>query len=136
MNLNSFTCIFENLSGHCGCGSCSCQSSKIVPSKIFMVGHPRNFYSSKISRYTVIIILHVVVNLKDVSGGGSESLSGGERGEEVREEVHTAWIPTPHTQLLLAQKQPTKDPAHLTCPALVADVRVVSKHLICKFQNV
>ena len=35
------------------CGSCSCQSSKILPSKFFTILHPRNFYSSKISGYTV-----------------------------------------------------------------------------------
>ena len=44
----------ENLSKHCGYGSRSCQSSKILPSKLFMIGHhPRNFYSLKISSYTV-----------------------------------------------------------------------------------
>ena len=51
----------------------------------------------------------------------------GEEGEvSIREELYTAWLPTPQTQQLLAQAQPTKDPNYLTCPALVADVRVVS----------
>ena len=47
--------------------------------------------------------------------------------EEVSEEIYTAWIPSPRTQELLAQPQPTKDPSHLTCPALVADVKMVSE---------
>ena len=46
--------------------------------------------------------------------------------EEIPEEIHMAWVPTPKTQELLTQSQPTKDPNHLTCPALVADVRMVS----------
>lgn len=73
------------------------------------------------------------IGVKDVGGG--EPLSeegGGERGREeesevlVREELYTAWVATPQTQQLLAQAQPTKDPNYLTCPALVADVRMVS----------
>ena len=54
------------------------------------------------------------------------SEEGGEGEVSIREELHTAWVPTPQTQQLLAQAQPTKDPNYLTCPALVADVRVVS----------
>lgn len=73
--------------------------------------------------------------MKDIGGVIAEALSeegegvGGEGEGEgevlVREELHTAWVPTPHTQQLLAQVQPTKDPNYLTCPALVADVRMV-----------
>ena len=69
------------------------------------------------------------VGVKDVVGGGgvSETRSEEEEGEIViREDLQTAWIPTPRTQQLLAQDQPTKDPSNLTCPALVADVQVVS----------
>ena len=54
MNLENFT--LENLSKQCRYGSRSRWSSKILPSKFFMIGHPRNFYSSKISSYTVLTV--------------------------------------------------------------------------------
>ena len=74
------------------------------------------------------------IGVKDVGGGESLSEEGGEREGEregegeisIREELYTAWMATPQTQRLLAQAQPTKDPNYLTCPALVADVRMVS----------
>ena len=73
------------------------------------------------------------VGVKDVGSGETLSEEGereGEREEEgetlIREELYTAWVATPQTQRLLAQAQPTKDPNYLTCPALVADVRMVS----------
>ena len=83
------------------------------------------------------------VGVKEVVGGGvsAEPLSevGGREGEEggeiegevlIREDLHMAWIPTPQTQQLLSQAQPTKDPNYLTCPALVADVRAVSQYIV------
>lgn len=50
---------------------------------------------------------------------------------EVAEAIYTAWVPSAKTQELLNQSQPTKDPSHLTCPALVADVRMVSSMFLC-----
>ena len=47
MNLENFT--FENVTRHCGYGSRSCQSSKTLPSKFFIISHLQNFYSLKIS---------------------------------------------------------------------------------------
>ena len=38
MNLENFT--LENLSKHCGYCSHSCQSSKILPSKLFVIARP------------------------------------------------------------------------------------------------
>lgn len=51
---------------------------------------------------------------------------------EVPEEVQRAWVPSPPTQALLSQPQQTKDPSHLTCPALVADVRMVGPPVIAQ----
>ena len=83
------------------------------------------------------------VSVKEVVGGGvsaePSSEAGGAEGEGgaeiegevlIREDLHTAWIPTPQTQQLLSQAQPTKDPNYLTCPALVADVRAVSQYIV------
>ena len=50
--------------------------------------------------------------------------------ELVPEEIYTAWLPSPKTQEVLNQSQPSKDPSYLTCPALVADVRMVSEWLL------
>ena len=73
------------------------------------------------------------IGVKDVGGGETLSEEGGREGERegegetlIREDLYTAWVATPQTQRLLAQAQPTKDPNYLTCPALVADVRMVS----------
>jgi hypothetical protein len=78
------------------------------------------------------VLSSLPVGVQDVSGVG-EAVSEGEEGEGrgegevlVREELYAVWVPTPQTQQLLAQSQPTKDPNYLTCPALVADVRLVS----------
>jgi hypothetical protein len=78
------------------------------------------------------VLSSLPVGVQDVGGVG-EAVSEGEGGEEggeegevsIREELYAAWVPTPQTQQLLAQSQPTKDPNYLTCPALVADVRLV-----------
>ena len=73
------------------------------------------------------------IGVKDVGSGETLSEEGEREGERegegevsIREELYTAWVATPQTQRLLAQAQPTKDPNYLTCPALVADVRMVS----------
>ena len=73
------------------------------------------------------------VSAEPSSEAGGEGEGGGETEGEVliREDLHTAWIPTPQTQQLLSQAQPTKDPNHLTCPALVADVRSVGQLWLC-----
>ena len=68
--------------------------------------------------------LPVLVGEKEVAEGVSESYV---EGEEIREELQTAWVPTAKTQQLLTQAQPSRDPNNLTCPALVADVRMVSR---------
>ena len=66
--------------------------------------------------------LPLLVGVTEVGVAG-EAIS---EAEVIHEELHTAWIPTPKIQQLLSQTQPTKDPNYLTCPALVADVRMVS----------
>ena len=52
----------RKLSRHCGYGCRWCQCSKILSSKFFMIGHPWNFYSSKISSYTVYFSISYLVS--------------------------------------------------------------------------
>ena len=94
-------------------------------------GVPHNSYNlpplRKKSLRTQMLSSSLSIGVKDVAGV-SETLSEEREGEVlIHEELHTAWVPTPWTQQLLAQTQPTKDPSHLTCPALVAGVRVVRR---------
>lgn len=46
--------------------------------------------------------------------------------QEVSENVYSAWIPGPSTASLLSQSQPTLKRENLTCPALAADISMVS----------
>lgn len=48
---------------------------------------------------------------------------GGEA--EVKEALYTAWLPSPWTQELLANPPPSTTTQHLTCPGLVADIKMV-----------
>ena len=55
--------------------------------------------------------------------------------EGVNENVYSAWIPSPTTAKLLSQSQPTMQRENLTCPALVADITIVSRLLVVLYTH-
>ena len=76
----------------------------------------------------LVLKVPVGVDSRVMRTGSVSPLMDEWEGQEVREEFHQAWVLSQQTWAQLQQS--TLDSSHLTCPALMADIKLVRGHAL------